>query len=74
MFARKLPKLRRKFGIVFQDYKLLTRRHPWPRTSALRPPGDPPGQRHLREKVEGSSGIVGLRGQARQVPGRVEWW
>src|SRR5207253_370696 len=23
---RKLPKLRRKFGIVFQDYKLLTRR------------------------------------------------
>ena len=26
MSHRKLPKLRRKFGIVFQDYKLLTRR------------------------------------------------
>ena len=59
MPRRKLPKLRRKFGIVFQDYKLLTRRTV-AQNVAFALQVTRPGQRHLREKVEEVLWIVGL--------------
>jgi cell division transport system ATP-binding protein len=59
MARRKLPKLRRKFGIVFQDYKLLTRRTV-AQNVAFALQVTRPGQRHLREKVEEVLWIVGL--------------
>src|ERR1700692_1616325 len=51
MSHRKLPKLRRKFGIVFQDYKLLTRRTV-AQNVAFALQVTRPGQRHMREQVE----------------------
>jgi cell division transport system ATP-binding protein len=59
MARRKLPKLRRKFGIVFQDYKLLGRRTV-AQNVAFALQVTRPGQRHLREKVEEVLWIVGL--------------
>jgi cell division transport system ATP-binding protein len=59
MSRRKLPKLRRKFGIVFQDYKLLSRRTV-AQNVAFALQVTRPGQRHLREKVEEVLWIVGL--------------
>ncbi len=59
MPRRKLPKLRRKFGIVFQDYKLLQRRTV-AQNVAFALQVTRPGQRHLREKVEEVLWIVGL--------------
>jgi cell division transport system ATP-binding protein len=59
MSRRKLPKLRRKFGIVFQDYKLLARRTV-AQNVAFALQVTRPGQRHLREKVEEVLWIVGL--------------
>jgi cell division transport system ATP-binding protein len=59
MSRRKLPKLRRKFGIVFQDYKLLTRRTV-AQNVAFALQVTRPGQRHMREKVEEVLWIVGL--------------
>ena len=59
MPRRKLPKLRRKFGIVFQDYKLLARRTV-AQNVAFALQVTRPGQRHLREKVEEVLWIVGL--------------
>jgi len=59
MARRKLPKLRRKFGIVFQDYKLLSRRTV-AQNVAFALQVTRPGQRHLREKVEEVLWIVGL--------------
>jgi len=56
---RKLPKLRRKFGIVFQDYKLLQNRTV-AQNVAFALQVTRPGQRHLREKVEEVLWIVGL--------------
>jgi cell division transport system ATP-binding protein len=59
MSRRKLPKLRRKFGIVFQDYKLLSRRTV-AQNVAFALQVTRPGQRHMREKVEEVLWIVGL--------------
>ena len=59
MARRKLPKLRRKFGIVFQDYKLLSRRTV-AQNVAFALQVTRPGQRHLREKVKEVLWIVGL--------------
>ena len=59
MPRRKLPRLRRKFGIVFQDYKLLQRRTV-AQNVAFALQVTRPGQRHMREKVEEVLWIVGL--------------
>jgi cell division transport system ATP-binding protein len=64
---RRLPKLRRRFGIVFQDYKLLSNRTVAQNVSfALQVTR--PGQRHLREKVEEVLWIVGLEDKVNKYP------
>jgi len=67
MPRRKLPKLRRKFGIVFQDYKLLANRTV-AQNVAFALQVTRPGQRHLREKVEETLWIVGLEDKLDKFP------
>ena len=64
---RKLPRLRRKFGIVFQDYKLLVNRTV-AQNVAFAMQVTRPGQRHLREKVEEVLWIVGLEDKLDKFP------
>lgn len=67
MPRRKLPKLRRKFGIVFQDYKLLPKLT-IAQNVAFALQVTKPGQRHLREKVEETLWIVGLEDKMTKFP------
>jgi cell division transport system ATP-binding protein len=67
MARRRLPKLRRKFGIVFQDYKLLINRTV-AQNVAFALQVTKPGQRHLREKVEETLWIVGLEDKLDKYP------
>ena len=62
-----LPKLRRKFGIVFQDYKLLPTLTVG-QNVAFALQVTRPGQRHLREKVEETLWIVGLEDKLDKFP------
>ena len=64
---RRLPKLRRRFGIVFQDYKLLSNRTV-AQNVAFAVQVTRPGQRHLREKVEEVLWIVGLEDKLTKFP------
>ncbi len=64
---RKLPKLRRKFGIVFQDYKLLSKLTV-AQNVAFALQVTRPGQRHMREKVEETLWIVGLEDKFNKFP------
>jgi cell division transport system ATP-binding protein len=59
MTRRRLPRLRRKFGIVFQDYKLLPKLTV-AQNVAFALQVTRPGQRHLKQKVEETLWIVGL--------------
>ncbi|MFZ2035247.1 MAG: ATP-binding cassette domain-containing protein, partial [Candidatus Dormiibacterota bacterium] len=56
-----------KFGIVFQDYKLLTRRTV-AQNVAFALQVTRPGQRHMREKVEEVLWIVGLEDKLDKFP------
>jgi cell division transport system ATP-binding protein len=67
MAHRKLPKLRRKVGIVFQDYKLLPKATV-AQNVAFALQVTQPGQRHLREKVEEVLWIVGLEDKLDKFP------
>jgi len=67
MSRRKLPQLRRKFGIVFQDYKLLIR-STVAQNVAFALQVTRPGQRHMREKVEEALWIVGLEDKLDKFP------
>ena len=67
MPRRKLPKLRRKFGIVFQDFKLLPR-STVAQNVAFALQVTKPGQRHLKEKVEEALWIVGLEDKLNKFP------
>ena len=67
MSRRKLPKLRRKFGIVFQDFKLLPKLTV-AQNVAFAMQVTKPGQRHLREKVEETLWIVGLEDKLEKFP------
>ncbi len=67
MPRRRLPKLRRKFGIVFQDYKLLPTQTVG-QNVAFALQVTRPGQRHMREKVEETLWIVGLEDKINKFP------
>jgi cell division transport system ATP-binding protein len=67
MPRRRLPKLRRKFGIVFQDFKLLPR-STVSQNVAFALQVTRPGQRHLKEKVEEALWIVGLEDKLNKFP------
>ncbi|MFL5755250.1 MAG: cell division ATP-binding protein FtsE [Chloroflexota bacterium] len=67
---RMVPKVRRKIGIVFQDFKLLPTKSVWENVAfALEVTGYP--RRQIAPAVNRVLALVGLTAQARQIPGQL---